>query len=391
MRLSSTTRVRIQKAFRGLCILLPGISGFFSPAPAEIELVLPGVLPGELVSEARDVSGDGSVVVGVSGDRIWRWENGRLSDLGYVNRGGWRNSDATSISISNDGMALLASAPGYRGGIYTWDEGQWRFLIREQHSYWSSILSGDGETVCFNKRGQSYRWRDGEYRRLAMPSEFHITKANALSDDGRVAVGFALDRYRNMSYIRNRILITEAALWKDGKVISLKYPPEMDSSLARAVSADGRYIAGDAYKATFKLERGNYTACLWEVGKVMTLPPPPEPEAYSSAADVSGDGTIVVGRTGIGDPPVLKSNRITEPYDAESRACIWSVDTDWGPVDLNDLLDANGVGRQGFVLDRATAISADGTTIVGYGITAAGRRQAFILRMGGTAGTLVAR
>jgi probable HAF family extracellular repeat protein len=82
----------------------------------------------------------------------------------------------------------------------------------------------------------------------------------------------------------------------------------------------------------------------------------------SNVWDVSADGSVIVGygNTASGE-----------------AAFLWTVGD--GMRNLRDLLIANGAtGLTGWTLTQATAVSADGRTIVGYGRNPAGNTEAWI-------------
>jgi uncharacterized membrane protein len=104
----------------------------------------------------------------------------------------------------------------------------------------------------------------------------------------------------------------------------------------------------------------------------------------SFAFGVSGDGSVVVGQG--------SSSNGTEAFRWTSGG---------GMESLMDVLIAEGVDVSDWnSLTRAEAVSADGNTIVGYGINAAGNTEAFIaivpepsslLYFGGAIGAFVCR
>jgi hypothetical protein len=90
---------------------------------------------------------------------------------------------------------------------------------------------------------------------------------------------------------------------------------------------------------------------------------------FSLAQDVSADGSVVVGAVGFG-------------VDTYAGAFIW--DPAHGMRDLRQVL-VNHLGSSadvaGWTLDYATAVSADGNVVVGYGTNRAGKTEAWIARL----------
>jgi uncharacterized membrane protein len=81
---------------------------------------------------------------------------------------------------------------------------------------------------------------------------------------------------------------------------------------------------------------------------------------YSEAKGVSADGSVIVGAS-------------------EGGAFRWTQET--GMVSLKETLIGKGLDVSGWQLDYATAISADGFTIVGGGINPAGQSEAWVANL----------
>ncbi len=92
----------------------------------------------------------------------------------------------------------------------------------------------------------------------------------------------------------------------------------------------------------------------------------PGGETTSSAYDVSGDGSIVVGDSNAGSPD-----------DDSPTAFIW--DSGNGIRNLKDVLETDyGLDLTDWQLQRATGISDDGNTIVGTGINPDGVEEGWL-------------
>jgi len=88
-------------------------------------------------------------------------------------------------------------------------------------------------------------------------------------------------------------------------------------------------------------------------------------EPYYWPTDVSDDGSVVVGGTGI---------------PRSQGAFIWTLAG--GMRYLQDMLTGDyGLSLTGWTLDEATGISGDGTTIVGYGSNPSGQSEAWIAHL----------
>ena len=84
----------------------------------------------------------------------------------------------------------------------------------------------------------------------------------------------------------------------------------------------------------------------------------------STASAVSADGSVVVGRS--------VSASEYEPF-------IW--DSTHGMREVDEVLTALGADLTGWTLESADGISADGLTIVGYGINPDGNQEAWIANL----------
>jgi probable HAF family extracellular repeat protein len=131
------------------------------------------------------------------------------------------------------------------------------------------------------------------------------------------------------------------------------------SSIAYNVSTDGSVVVGRSASAS------GSEAFRWTSGGGMVGLGDLAGGAFdSSASAISSDGLIVVGRatTALGQ-----------------EAFIW--DSVNGMRRLYDVLESDfglGASLTGWTLNSATAISADGTTIVGYGLNPFGNTEAWL-------------
>jgi len=170
-----------------------------------------GTLPGSDESEARGVSADGSVVVGVAENAEWqqrafRWTAARrMQDLGTL--GGWAS---VANAVSADGSVVVGSACNAAG---KWRAFRWTAAGGMQDL---GTLGGD--------------W----------------SAATGVSADGSVVVGYARNSAGQKRAFRwtaargmEDLNITYAHLLTDGSVLEV----------ASAISPDGRYIVGRGYNA----------------------------------------------------------------------------------------------------------------------------------------------
>jgi probable HAF family extracellular repeat protein len=183
-----------------------------------------------------------------------------------------------------------------------------------------------------------------------IPSGFQEATAYGISADGQVVVGAGEGPYAD-----------EAFRWTlQGGMEGLGFLPNGDASMALAASADGSVVVG--YSTT----GAGREAFQWTQADGMVGLGDLSGGAFSSVAHgVSADGSIVVGAgtTASGE-----------------EACIWLNRT------LSNLrvylTDRYGLNLSGWTLTAAKLVSADGKTIVGYGVNPDGETEAWIAHLG---------
>jgi probable HAF family extracellular repeat protein len=309
-----------------------------------------GTLPSpyDTGSHATGVSGDGSVVVGASGDfftqRAWRWTAG----------GGMVGLGPTSVStaatgVSADGSTVVGEGPaGWR-----WTEGggfqELGLAAAYAASSDGSVIAGDGLTTVGGQLAfQASRWSSSG----AVPISTLPSTARGISGDGSVLVGGSSQRTTSPPFTT----LPEAFRWTSaGGMVGLgDLPGGASRSQANAVSADGSVIVGRGTSDS-GIEAFRWTSALGMVG----LGDLPGGIFGSEALAVSADGSIVVGK---GD-------------STESKPFIWDATN--GMRNLSTVLTGLGLDLTGWDLRTATGISADGMTIIGDGVNN-GVEQAWI-------------
>lgn len=167
-----------------------------------------------------------------------------------------------------------------------------------------------------------------------------------VSGDGKVIVGFA----------RNPSNATRAFRWTSGVGMMDLGTLGGNSSNAEAANSDGAVIVGDSTTAS-----GNLRAFRWtQATGMIDLGILPGGFA-STALDVSGNGSRIVGEAGD-----KSFNRVAVLWDGGGPA-----------QDLNVLFAS--VIPDGWLLERATSISADGRYIAGMGTNPAGHPEGWVL------------
>ncbi len=150
-------------------------------------------------------------------------------------------------------------------------------------------LSRDGSaiigSVTGGPLGSAHRaclWRsDGTFIDLGIPAGFTECYGLAVANGGSVAVLFAI----------NPGGVDRAFLWRPGSGAAPLIPlPPSVSSVARAITGDGRFVVGDIAFGDIR------TAILWSApGSVLSLGDLPGDEFLSYGIGLSADGNTVVG------------------------------------------------------------------------------------------------
>lgn len=353
-----------------LAVLLNARDGAEAQQPFFMGL---GFLPSSTeMSIARDVSADGSVVVGWSGQTtdfhrlseafIWTRETG-MTPLGV------QNSSNSGLGVSPDGTVAVLSQ--YIRGIdvglpfeHVTDEpirwtrlgGAVRLSVDEEDAGPDKAMNpthvlSNGE-IYGNKNGIDYglRWKtpesDPEDLTPILGLKDHYWALTDVSADGSVIAGA---HFLGQSFVWRKTL-------QGDEMIDL-LAPEGQRYTGPGVSADGTTVIGTVWTETGPVT-GSTGAFRWTAESgVELLPPPPGGGSLRSATAVSGDGSVIVGRAqGIGG--VLSAF----PF-------IW--DDVHGTRNLADVLrieyGLTDALAEWDLLIEATAISDDGRTIVGRG------------------------
>jgi probable HAF family extracellular repeat protein len=188
----------------------------------------------------------------------------------------------------------------------------------------------------------AFRWSaaDGMYSLGTLGGSY--SSGDAVNFDGSVIVGTS-----------TAIPDDNAFRWTAATgMVSIGTLPGGTNSHGTAVSEDGNVVVG--YSGT-----GGFTgirAFRWVLGAngsgTMTNLGVLPGRNYSRAYGVSGDGLTVVGNSGT--------------VTAGDHAMMWTAQL--GMVDLNTYLPTFGMNLTGWTLTTATAMSADGRTIIGSGM-----------------------
>ena len=309
------------------------------PGHAQGEFVRLGDLPGGLfASVALAISADGTTVVGSAAstfgpviDEAFRWtEATGMVPLGTLP--GYSNSRA--ISVSADGAVVagfsqteLVSGLLFEGFRWTQAAGL-ESLGSANTLAWG--ISGDGLVVVGEVLGgEAFRWTQATGFISIGPGI-----ARGVSADGSVVVGGGTHGFR----------------WTQ------ETGQQPMGGVAWGVSADGSVVVGFSSGEAFRWTQATGLVGLGDL---------PGGEFYSSARVVSADGTVVVG---------------VSAGALEHEAFLW--DEVNGMRSLRDVLVAQGDNLTGWHHLTAQGVSADGQTIVGWGINPRGQTEGWLARLG---------
>ena len=334
-----------------------------------------GDLPGGIThSEAFDVSADGSVVVGYSvstdGTEAFMWDamNGMQSLNGPLI--GRPDSDppdqnlTAAHGVSADGNVIV--------GIGERDSRQLAFaknLDGNTTSYAvvssnANAVSGDGSIVVGSMYSQAefpagieaFLW--GSHGMVGIgdfPGGEFYSVATDVSDNGSVIVGYGTPESATGQ-------LREAFIWDSTYGMrGIGFLSGTNESEATGVSADGNVVVGNS---------GRYNVFRYDNQRGMIdLGPLPGGSTFISAQDVSADGSVIVG------------GATTPQFDREPF--LWDDKNGIGMQNLRTLLEDEGIDLTGWrQLGDATAVSADGSIIVGYGIKTDNTTEAWIAKLG---------
>lgn len=278
-------------------------------------------------SYAHAVSADGSVVVGGSSGEFptggndiqpFRW----TSADGMISLG--------SLSPGGGGIAYDVSADGATIVGFVNDMIEWPVLPKAFKWTESEGLMPLGDLLGGDFRSEAY----------------------GISADGMVVAGES-----NSELAGDGHYDRESCIWTlpDGIVGLGDLPNGRDRNYARAISADGSVVVGDAFTPT---ERNAYYWTAQEGMVALGLLPDGTFARYAYA--VSADGSVIIGEA------------------AYAKAFIW--DKENGTRFLQEVLEnEHGLELTGWKLRRATGVSDDGKTIVGFGINPNGEYEAWIV------------
>ena len=250
----------------------------------------------------------------------------------------------TAPSISGDGSAAHGRVFGEVDEYFFYENGTLSF-VPGTTTYAAGGISHDGSVITLTDSNRAALRTGGFTGPLqyldASPGTGIDSVASDVSADGRIVAG-SIDTATGTS---------ELFRWSPGGGLERlgQFGGSERETRAAAISADGSTIVGNAMTAGSFHEGLPF---LWRDGAFTALGALPGDET-GLAFDVSGDGARVVGSSGLGR------------FFGGGTAFVW--DEHDGLQDMSVLLQSLGIDLTDIELHMASAISADGRTIVGTG------------------------
>jgi hypothetical protein len=335
----------------------------------------------------------GVIATGFNGAPSWRWTRERgiemIPDfLDAVGMNAWAQPIAGAM-LDADGYEVAAIAYSNAPVVGPVMIGPYPGSAQVDGYYSSAFgVADDGTAVglAYDETGNpiAFAWNAAEgMTRLPVNRPDTFSRANGISHDGSVVFGWndQSDGYRS------------GVIWQDRMPVDLVDADGNPVGEALAANADGSVVVGGGYFTANGSEAWRWTAAtgVQPIGILAGSAPPAPRSAYStpqsarvdltkpSAGEapqgflppesfgfaVSDDGNVVVGASG---------------YWPVRNASIWTPAT--GLELLSDYASAHGITVPAdWVLASASAISADGLTIGGWGIDPDGQMDAYIIDM----------
>jgi probable HAF family extracellular repeat protein len=280
------TGMILRSLVQGIAILAVGYGPSFASPPSFHILTTDASYSNEIFIVPVRISADGSTAVGNGTAGAFRWQNGVMTTLGAISGAdSWMVSD-----VSGDGSVVVGLAR-ISGGLATlkWSNETVTSLgdltRGTDFDQGRLSISSDGATIVGTRRasdGWSYEgflWRNGLTTGLGdLPGGRFQSKSYSISGNGSVVVG----------YSRSFADYPEAFRWEAGVMTELgDLQPYVTDSYAYGVSAHGSVVVGIGginIQQPFRWANGVMSGLGFLPGTNVGI-----------AFDVSADGSVVVG------------------------------------------------------------------------------------------------
>lgn len=314
-------------------------------------------------SRAYDVSDNGSVVVGFADSNLFRWTESVTMSHSAV--------EQDQSAVSGDGAVVVGSynAPVAGFEAFRWmADGTFEGLGDLPGGSFDSAaydVSADGSIIIGAGTSalgeEAFRWTQatGMVGLGDLPGGTNESVALGVSSIGDVVVGYSVDAPTRRQAFRWTAVTG---------MVGLGRMPGAEWSVARSVSADGSVVAGFNSFPSSGIGSPRARAFRWTASEGMvSLSSLPDQINQSEANDVSADGSVIVGN----------GTTLSPSGELQGGAFYWTAAT--GMVNLQELLVSAGVTNlDGWSISDATAVSADGLTVVGSASDPTGRTQAYV-------------
>jgi uncharacterized membrane protein len=334
-----------------------------------------GDLPGKrFSSEALDISGDGSTVVGSSSSFrdgheafIWDQEHG-MKTLGQIEGSSW---SSLNLKISNDGATVigddwLLNDHKLKDRCLMWNQKDGIKILNNiivDEKFHCTDLSSDGSVIVGyrilpDERTEAVFWHNGDgIQTLGKPKNHNLkiesfeSKALSVSSDGKIIVGLMGGKNDRKAFVWNE---------SNGMQNIGNLEGGESSSLAWTVSANGSTVIGKSFTSN-----GIDEAFIWDEHNGMRRLVDLKEDIFASQAyGVSEDGSIVVG----------------DAYRPYRLAFIWDQKNKMRSL-KSTLTNDYELDLEKWILISASSISDDGKTIVGVGSNPNGNLEAWIAKL----------
>ena len=295
---------------------------------------------------ASDVNNSGLVGAKAGASENYYWTpSGGLQHIGSL--GVNTLSGQTLVSENNDKIYAYMTNPetgNNSAAIYTISTASWNFLADLGGSMDNSAtspwgLSNDGSHLVglgslADGRAHAVRWNAaGEITDIGSTVEGRYSRANAVNNDGSVVVGWQ----------DGTTGTRQGAIWVNGNQTILTDNEGNSLGEAGAVSGDGTVVVGLSGLYPYVWTENSYTTITH-----------PQSGAFfrGGATGITEDGSTVIGyfRGWPGGPHF-------------GEGFIWTAEN--GRQELNQYVQNLGIDTQGYVLALPLSISPDGTKIAG--------------------------
>ena len=354
--------------------------------------------PGETVFQSsfgRGLSGDGRVAVGREGQandsKAYRWSSsGGIEALPRLDGAVRTYSTAEAASANGKVIVGQAAIPPREDGSERIAAVVWNVMENTPNHTTNSASQNDVDTDDTSAEIVSVT-------NLGFFPGGDVSIANGVSADGTVVVGYSDEDDPTVNY-----QIFEAFRWTAATgMVGLGWLPGGNkASQAEDISADGSVIVGASTSAA------GSQAFRWTAADGMTGLGLPSGAAFGRAAGVSADNSTIIGfnsfsnlnrafrwtaAEGMVDLGLMPGMNFSQATGVSadgsvivgrtgvefqfSRAFLW--DAAHGMRSLLDVLVEGNPNLTGWNLQSAQSISADGKTVVGFGINPNGDMEGF--------------